>query len=123
MLGVCAEVDVALDAFPYNGVATTCELLWMGVPVVNLEGRTHQSRAGASLLRAGGLAGLVAATPDEYVRCAANLATDLTRLSEIRSTLRERLRVVLTDARGFAASVESAYRTAWTTWAELNSHD
>src|SRR5262249_20155817 len=68
------EVDIALDTWPYNGATTTCEALWMGVPVVSLCGRTHASRMGASILAAAGLDDLIARTPEDYVRIATELA-------------------------------------------------
>ena len=76
-----AEIDICLDPFPFNGITTTCDALWMGVPVVTLAGRTHVSRAGVSLLSAIGLAKLIAQTPERYVQIAAALASDLPRLT------------------------------------------
>jgi predicted O-linked N-acetylglucosamine transferase (SPINDLY family) len=111
------RVDVALDPFPYNGTTTTCEALWMGVPVVTLEGRAHAGRVGLSLLSAVGLGELVARTPDEYLRIAADLAADRPRLAELRRTLRDRVRTsVLTDAGSMARRLEDAYRRMWRRW-------
>ena len=108
------EVDIALDTFPYNGTTTTCEALWMGVPVVSLAGRTHASRVGASILARVGLEDLVASTPDEYLRKATALAADGPRLRELRAGMRNRMRgSVLLDARGFARNLEVAYRQMW----------
>ncbi len=111
------RVDIALDPFPHHGTTTTCEALWMGVPVITLAGRTHASRVGASLLAAVGLSSLVAGTPAEYVGHAARLAGDLDSLAAMRAGLRERMRSSpLMDAARFARGVEAAYRALWHDW-------
>jgi protein O-GlcNAc transferase len=111
------RIDVALDTFPYHGTTTTCEAMWMGVPVVTLAGKTHASRVGASLLTNAGLPELVADTPEEYVRLAAELAGDLPRLSHLRRTLRQRMaQSPLMDAPRFARDIEAAYRAMWRKW-------
>ena len=116
-LAMYARVDVALDTFPYNGTTTTCEALWMGVPVVTLEGRTHAGRVGVSLLHAVGLGELVAPTVERHVAIARNLAADSTRLSELRRTLRARLAdSPLCDSRSFVRNLEAAYRRIWQSW-------
>ncbi|HWA39923.1 MAG TPA: tetratricopeptide repeat protein [Burkholderiales bacterium] len=105
------EVDIALDTFPYAGTTTTCEALWMGVPVVTLRGNSHVSRVGASLLEHAGLPELVGASREHYLEIAQSLAADLPRLREMRRTLRERLKASkVMDRAGFARSVEAAYR-------------
>jgi predicted O-linked N-acetylglucosamine transferase (SPINDLY family) len=105
------RIDIALDTFPYNGTTTTCESLWMGVPVVSLAGDRHASRVGASLLTAVGLQELIANSREEYVNIAAKLAGDLDRLAEIRSALRERMRESpLLDHAGFTRELEKFYR-------------
>jgi predicted O-linked N-acetylglucosamine transferase (SPINDLY family) len=112
-------MDIALDPFPYNGTTTTCEALWMGLPVVVLAGRTHVSRVGVSLLTRIGLSELIAQTPEQYVEIAAELANDVPRLAELRSSLRDRMcQSPLMDGRRFAASVEAAYRRMWRSWCE-----
>ena len=112
-------VDIGLDTWPYNGATTTCEALWMGVPVVTLAGNTHASRMGASILAAAGAADLVTTTPDAYVdRCVA-LAGDLPQLGTRRDGLRNTLRgSPLMDEAGFARAVEARYRDMWRAWCE-----
>ena len=113
------RMDIALDTFPYHGTTTTCEALWMGVPVVTLAGTTHVSRVGVSLLTNVGLSKLIAESPEEYIRIAANLAKDVPRLKELRSSLRERMAASpLMDAPRFARNVEAAYRQMWRKWCE-----
>ncbi|MGD0465031.1 MAG: hypothetical protein ABSB74_21315, partial [Tepidisphaeraceae bacterium] len=111
------RVDLALDTYPYHGTTTTCEALWMGVPVVSLAGRTHASRVGVSLLSNVGLPEFIARTPQQYVQIATGLAGDLPRLAELRRTLRPRMQASpLMDAPRFARNVEAAYRRMWENW-------
>lgn len=108
------RVDIALDTFPYHGTTTTCDALFMGVPVVSLQGDRHAARVGASLLSAAGIPELVAHTREEYVEKAVALAGSATRRSEYHATLRVRMAASpLGDARGFARRFESALRSIW----------
>lgn len=108
------EIDIGLDCFPYNGTTTTCEALWMGVPVVGLAGDRHAARVGASLLGAAGLGELLARTPAEYVELAVALANDRARLRHYHATLRQTLQTsVLTDGARFTRQLEALYRDAW----------
>jgi len=110
-------IDIGLDTFPYNGHTTSLDAYWMGVPMVTLVGQTVVGRAGLSQLTNLGLTELVAQTPDQFVEIATRLANDLPRLSQLRATLRERMRhSPLLDAAGFARGIESAYRTMWRRW-------
>jgi predicted O-linked N-acetylglucosamine transferase (SPINDLY family) len=110
-LGAYEAVDIALDPFPYNGTTTTCEALYMGVPVVTLAGRAHAGRVGVSLLTAAGVPEWVAGSPEEFTRIASGLAADSAGLASLRATLRARLLAsALCDARGHAARLEAAYR-------------
>jgi predicted O-linked N-acetylglucosamine transferase (SPINDLY family) len=111
------RIDVALDPFPYNGTTTTCEALWMGVPVVTLAGKTHAGRVGVSLLTSVGLPRLIAGDRNHYVRVVEELAADLPGLAALRGGLRKRVaESPLTDAPGFARDMEAAYRRMWREW-------
>jgi protein O-GlcNAc transferase len=121
-LEIYHRIDLGLDTLPSNGQVTTLDSLWMGVPVLTLAGKTPMGRAGASLLSAVDLAGFVARNEEELVRLAAILSSNLARLGEIRSGLRERMKKSpLMDAAGFAAGMEAAYRTIWGKWCAGNS--
>ncbi len=116
-LAIYAQVDIALDPFPYNGTTTTCEALYQGVPVVTLAGAHHVARVGASLLTQVGLAELVATDPDDYVRRAVALARDPARLAAISAGLRPAMaRSALLDAPGFLREAEAAFRDMWRRW-------
>ncbi|HEY9843927.1 MAG TPA: hypothetical protein V6D23_25880 [Candidatus Obscuribacterales bacterium] len=111
------QVDIALDPFPYNGTTTTCEALWMGLPVVTLAGSTHVARVGVSLLMSLGLKDWIANTQEEYIALARHLAADPAALKQIRAGMRACLRAsTLCDAERFTRSVEAAYRTMWQRW-------
>lgn len=106
--------DIALDTWPCNGGTTTCDALWMGVPVVTLLGERSYSRTGGSLLANVGLDECVAETPDAYVAKAIALAQDPARLQALRADLRRRLKSSrLTDGPAFARTVESAFVNMW----------
>jgi predicted O-linked N-acetylglucosamine transferase (SPINDLY family) len=111
------DIDVALDPYPYGGGTTSCDALWMGVPVVSLAGRTAVSRAGATLLAQTGLERLVARSEEQYVELAASLLRDAHELAALRGELRARVESSpLMDAPRFARDFEAALRTAWRAW-------
>lgn len=111
------RIDINLDAFPYAGGTTTCHSLWMGVPVVTMQGDTVVSRGGASLLNAVGLPELVAGSESQYLEIAERLAGNPQRLALLRKGLRERAaQSPLMDAARFTANLESAYRDIWRRW-------
>jgi len=111
------RIDLGLETFPYNGHTTSLDSLWMGVPVVTLVGATAVGRAGWSQLSNLGLTELAAHAPQDFVRIASELANDLPRLSELRSTLRQRMATSpLMDAPRFARNIEAAYRRIWKDW-------
>ena len=108
------QIDIALDPFPFGGGTTTCDALWMGVPVVSLAGQTAVSRAGLSILSNVGLSELVASTTAQYIEIATALASEPSRLASLRSSLRERMKSSsLMDAPQFARDVEAAFRQMW----------
>lgn len=112
-----SEIDIALDTFPYNGTTTTCEALWMGVPVVTLRGDHHAGRVGASIMTHAGLSDLIAESIDEYIEKVVNLAADESSLAEMRRKLRSDVSFTsLCDSSQFALSVEAAYRNMWHTF-------
>ena len=111
------RIDIALDAFPCNGGATTCETLWLGVPLVNRAGEAFVSRAGLSILTTIGLPELVAYSEDEYLSIALDLAHDRTRLARLRAGMRARMRASpLLATAAFMRDLEDCYRTAWRQW-------
>ncbi len=114
-----SRIDLALDPFPYGGGITTCDAIWMGVPVVSLSGRTAVGRGGRSILTNLGLPELIAESPRQYYDVAVSLSRDLARLEKLRSTLRERMEESpLRDAPAFARAVEGAYRRIWRRWCD-----
>jgi predicted O-linked N-acetylglucosamine transferase (SPINDLY family) len=111
------EIDIALDTFPYSGGLTTCEALWMGVPVVTWPGKTFAGRHSLSHLSNVGLTETIARTPAEYVEIAAGLAHDLPRLARLRAELRPRMAASpLCDGPRFARNLEAALRAVWRRW-------
>jgi protein O-GlcNAc transferase len=117
MLASYGRVDVALDTFPYSGNTTTCEALWMGVPVVTFPRETFTSRHGLSHLSNVGLTETVACDRAGYVDIAAGLARDLPRLAELRAGLRSRMAgSPLCDGDRFARNLFESLRIAWRAW-------
>ena len=83
------RIDIALDPFPLTGGTTTCDVLWMGVPIVSMVGHSFKSRMGVGLLTYLGRTEWLAETPDDYVRIACELAADVQALNALRLGLRE----------------------------------
>ncbi len=119
MLEEYGDVDVALDPFPFSGGLTSCDALWMGVPVVTLPGRQPQSRQTAGFLASIGDTGWVTRSPEQYVSTALSLLSDPQELGRIRQSLRGRMAAsALCDGRSFTRGLEAAYRTMWRGWCE-----
>jgi len=113
------RIDIALDPFPYTGGTTSCDALWMGVPLVTLTGKTAVSRGGYSILSNIGIPELVTTSQDQYVHLATDLAANLPRLAAFRSNLRQQMRTSqLCNAPQFARDVEAAYREMWRHWCD-----
>lgn len=107
-------VDVMLDTYPYNGTTSTCEALYLGVPVISLTGTHHASRVGASLLTAAGLDILAANSPQEYVALATSMARNVEARMLLRGGLRQQLLANgLCDANAYAQSVRKVLRDTW----------
>lgn len=108
------DMDIALDTYPYPGGGTTCEALYMGVPVVSRYGRRHGSRFGYSLLCNTGLEELTAETEEAYVEKAVALAEDEELLAALHRILRDRFASSpVMDAKGYVGEVEAAYERIW----------
>jgi predicted O-linked N-acetylglucosamine transferase (SPINDLY family) len=114
LLAQYGQIDVALDPFPYCGGWSTCEALWMGVPVVTLAGASFLSCVGAGLLSSVGAPELIARSPGQYVERAVELGRDVARLTLVREGLRARVAASpLCDAVAFTRHLEQAYRMMW----------
>jgi len=116
-MGLYNRVDVGLDPFPYNGTTTTCDALWMGVPVVTLPGERPVSRQTLGFLDAIGHEALAASSEQDYVRIATELASDARRRAELRRTLRPSMAASpLCDPERFTPALEAAFRAMWRRW-------
>ncbi len=115
------DIDIGLDPFPYNGGLTTCEALWMGVPVITWPGESFASRHSLSHLSNAGMSEFVAGSLDEYVEMARTLAKDIPRLAELRRGLRQRMSSSpLCDCAGFANAWMRLIRGVWQDWCASN---
>ncbi len=108
------RIDIALDPHPYSGCLTTCEALWMGVPVVTLPGPTFAGRHSASFLSATGLPDWIADDEDHYIRIISEKCVDLEALSELRKNLRQKMaQSPLCNAEQFGQDLGTALKTMW----------
>jgi len=118
-LGQYGLVDIALDTFPYCGVTTTCEALWMGVPVISLCGDSMASRMGLTLLSAAGKPQWAARDRGEFLDAAKRLAVDASQRVTLRKTLRQTLQASpLMDEKSMTLRLEDAYRDLWRKWCQ-----
>jgi len=111
------RIDVALDAFPYNGGTTTMEAIWQGVPVLTFQGDRWASRTSQSLLHNTHLGHYVTSNIAGLINCAQELAHDPatpTRLKQLRKQMRDRLQTSsVCDTQALARHMEQLYHTAW----------
>ena len=109
------EIDVALDTFPYTGGTTTCEALYMGVPVITLRGKNHGARFSASILSAADLSELIAQSPMDYINKAVQLARRTELLAAYHVGLREHVqKSALMDSKKYIRELEKIYREVMT---------
>ncbi|WP_246481709.1 FkbM family methyltransferase [Natronogracilivirga saccharolytica] len=114
LLDAYNRVDIALDPWPYSGGLSTCEALWMGVPVVTLPGPTFAGRHSTTHLMNAGLPEMVTGSREDYIAKAVALASDKEALAELRAGLRERVRLsALCDGERFGAHLAVAFREMW----------
>ena len=115
------QVDIGLDTFPYNGATTTCEALWMGIPVITLVGKSHVSRVGLSLLSAVGLTQFITGSDSAYLNRCLELSQDLQILANLRRMLRQKMQASpLMKSVLFTQHLEQHYRTRWQKWCEVS---
>jgi predicted O-linked N-acetylglucosamine transferase (SPINDLY family) len=116
-LRVVHRADIALDPFPFNGGKSTCDVLWMGLPVIAYAGNSMIARVASSMISRAGLPELVGDGLKAYVGIAVALARDLPRLAALRATMRQRLAAsTLFDMVGHTRELEAAYRDMWRRW-------
>jgi protein O-GlcNAc transferase len=115
-LEVYREIDISLDAFPCTGGVSTCESLWMGVPMLTLCGARPMGRNSSALLSRVGLCEWIAQSPEEYVNIASGMAQQFEKLASLRGNLRSQMAATLCDAPRFTQELENAYRQMWRKW-------
>lgn len=109
-----ADIDIALDTFPYTGGTTTCEALYMGVPVITFRGKTHGARLSASILNAAEINELVAHSPMDYVKKAIQLSRRKELIAAYHVGLREHVKnSALMDKVRYISELEKIYRAVW----------
>jgi protein O-GlcNAc transferase len=122
LLSTYRRVDIALDPFPYPGITTSIEALWMGVPVLTMAGKRFLSRQGVGIMMNVGLPEWIAVDPDDYVTKAVAQAGDLKCLTRLRGGLRQRtIESPLFDALRFGRHFEAALRVMWMRWCDGKS--
>ena len=109
-----SNIDIALDTFPYNGTTTTCDALWMGVPVLVLKGRKFISKCGESINHNLGMSDWVAENEEDFILKAVDICSDYKKLSDLRANLRYKaLNSPLFDTKKFANNFHVALWKMW----------
>ena len=122
LLATYRRVDICLDPFPYPGGTTSIEALWMGVPVLTLQGNRFLSHLGESILCTVGLEDWIAPTVEDYVELAKEHASNPAALAALRDGLRQRLVASpMCDASRFACNLEEAFLGMWRIWCQQES--
>jgi predicted O-linked N-acetylglucosamine transferase (SPINDLY family) len=108
------QIDLALDPFPYHGTTTTCDALWMGVPVISLCGDCHAARVGKTILSAIGMGDFIVHSVSEYVDKTIAICQNIQLLKAVRRQLRTLMQQsALMNASGLTQNIESAYKKIW----------
>ena len=109
-----SSFDIALDSYPYNGTTTSCDLLWLGVPIISRQGNSHVSRTTSSLLNGVGLDSWVAQSDAHFISLCEEKSSDLFSLKKHRYSLREKMK---TESIGHSAifiiEFEKLIKQAW----------
>ena len=120
-LRLFGEVDIALDSLPFSGGTTSCDTLWMGVPIVTMPGSRSASRSATSVVSNVGLTDWIASSPDDYVRRAVDFAGRRDLLAQLRASMRGRMAASpLMQEERFVRDLEQAYREMWRRWCAGN---
>ncbi|WP_442983842.1 O-linked N-acetylglucosamine transferase family protein, partial [Selenomonas sp. oral taxon 126] len=117
------DVDIALDTFPWPGGGTTCDALYMGVPVVSYYTERHSTRFTYSLLANIGLGDLASERMEDYVETAVALAGNPELLDALHRELRDRMKASpVMDQERYIREMEECYRAIWAQW-EAHAED
>ena len=116
------DVDIALDTFPWPGGGTTCDALYMGVPVVSYYTERHSTRFTYSILANIGLSDLASTRLSDYIETAVALAGNLDLLDALHRELRDRMKASpVMDQAGYIREMEECYRAVWNAWESENT--
>lgn len=114
------EIDIGLDVTPWAGATTTMEALWMGVPVIAINGDRRSARSTAAIVNAVGVPELIANNQQQYAEIAFMLANDLPKLKQLRANLRRQVQLTVLDSNSFTRDLESEFRKMWLRWCSAN---